>query len=411
MRLDGTGKQEIGDAAGEVERGEQALPILHLLPAKLLVVLLIALNISVSKAPIVLAQPGTHPTDSPELTAAAAVLMDYQTGHVLYSCQASKRLAPASTTKVLTALLGLELGRENEVVTVSPYAAATEGSSLYLKPGLRFDLRDLIKGALVNSGNDAAVAIGEHLAGTESNFAALMTYKAETIGALQSTFVNPHGLDNPGHCCTAYDLALITRYALSNTLFRQYVQTREDVIYEKTTQEPVPLSNTNRLLWSKMGDIRVFGVKTGTTSGAGQCLIAAALPALRQGGHPDGQVLIAVVLDSADRYGDTLRLLRYGYDQCRWTVLPRDRGLFDVPVVKSRGASVRVGPAADVCFAVSPEELPLLESRVTIRRPVMIGLPAGAVIGRLDFYLGDGFIFGTDLKTLTPAAKKSILLK
>ncbi len=126
-----------------------------------------------------------------------------------------------------------------EVVTVSPYASGTEGTSLYLRPGSRFDLRDLIKGALVNSGNDAAVAIGEHMAGSERVFASLMTYKAKTIGAVRSNFVNPHGLDNPWHYSTAYDLALITRYGLSEQLFKQFVQTRDDVIYEQKTHTPV----------------------------------------------------------------------------------------------------------------------------------------------------------------------------
>jgi D-alanyl-D-alanine carboxypeptidase (penicillin-binding protein 5/6) len=273
---------------------------------------------------------------------------------------------------------------------------------LYLRPGSSFDLRDLIRGALVNSGNDAAVAIGEHLAGSEGVFASLMTYKAKTIGALRSNFVNPHGLDNPGHYCAAYDLALITRYALSNQIFKQFVQTRDDVIYERKTHTPVHLSNTNRLLWSDNNSgIRVIGVKTGTTSRAGQCLVAAA--------EKDGQVLITVVLDSADRYADTQQLLRFGYEKCRWYRFPRGKSMFALPVVGGDHPSVQVAPSEDICFAVNSQEDNLSENLVEIRCPLKAPLPSGSLIGKIDFYLGDRFLFGTGLSTLTPVAKKYIL--
>lgn len=341
--------------------------------------------------------------DLPQVSAGAAVLMDYQTGRLLYSHLASKKMAPASTTKVLTALLGLDLGKAGEVVTVSPYASGTEGTSLYLRPGASFDLRDLIEGALVNSGNDAAVAIGEHIAGSESVFASLMTYKAKTIGAVQSAFMNPHGLDNPGHYCTAYDLALIARYGLSEQLFRQFVQTRDDVIYDDKNHTPVYLSNTNQLLWSKNDGIRVIGVKTGTTSRAGQCLVAAA--------EKDGQILITVVLGSADRYADTRQLLRYGYESCRWHKFPRGKSMLALPVAGGDRPSVLVAPDQDICFAVNPQDDPLLEKRMEVKCPLRAPLPSGRLIGKADFYLGDRFLFGTGLLTLTPVAKKSILKK
>jgi len=338
----------------------------------------------------------------PRVSAEAAVLMDYQTGRVLYGYQASKELPPASTTKIITALLGLEMGQTGEVVTVSPYAAGTEGTSLGLQQGLTFDLHDLIEGALVNSGNDAAVAIGEHLAGNENLFASLMTCKALTIGAVRSNFMNPNGLDNPEHYCTAYDLALITRYALNNPLFRQFVQTREDVIYESRTHAPVHLNNTNRLLWNTENrEFRVIGVKTGTTSSAGQCLVAAA--------DQHGQVLVAVVLGSDDRYADIMNLLRYGYDQCRWYKLPKDQGMLSLAVEKGNRQSITVAPAENICFAVAPQDEFLLSKRVEVQGITRAPVPAGALVGRVGFYLGDHLIFETGLKTLTPIAKKSIL--
>ena len=339
----------------------------------------------------------------PGVSARAAVLMDYQTGHLLYSYMASKRMAPASTTKVLTAVLGLDMSRAGEVVTVSPYAADTEGTSLYLRPGASFNLRDLIKGALVNSGNDAAVAIGEKIAGSERTFACLMTYKAKTIGAVQSVFKNPHGLDDPGHYCTAYDLALITRYALNEQLFRQFVQTKEGVIYDQISHIPVHLGNTNRLLWSKNDGIRVIGVKTGTTSIAGACLVTAA--------EKDGQILIAVVLDSADRYADTRQLLQYGYNACRWYKFPKGKSMLALPVAGGDWPSVLAAPEEDICFAVNPMEDLLVEKRIAAKLPLKAPLISGKLIGKADFYLGDHFLFGTGLLSLTAVSKKSILKK
>jgi D-alanyl-D-alanine carboxypeptidase (penicillin-binding protein 5/6) len=347
-------------------------------------------------------QASAQQQEAPVILARSAVLMDYQTGHVLYSRMGSRSMAPASTTKVITTLLGLELGRPGEIVTVSPYASDTGGTSLELQAGSSFYLLDIIKGTLLNSGNDAASAISEHLAGNEGVFASLMTYKARTIGAVQSNFVNPHGLDHPGHSCTAYDLALITRYALGNQIFKQYVQTRDDVIYERKTRTPVLLSNTNRLLGSdKNGKFNVIGVKTGTTDSAGQCLVAAA--------EKDGKILISVVLDSSDRYADTRQLLQYGYEGCTWHRFPTDREMFAVPVVRGTMKLVPVGPAEEISFAVNSQEAPLLEKRVKIPARVRAPISSGATIGKIDFYLGDRFLFGTGLKTLTPVSKKSIL--
>jgi D-alanyl-D-alanine carboxypeptidase (penicillin-binding protein 5/6) len=213
--------------------------------------------------------------------------------------------------------------------------------------------------------------------------------------------MNPHGLDNPAHYCTAYDLALLTRYALHDELFKQFVQTREDVICDQNGQERVYLYNTNRLLRSKNGGFRVIGVKTGTTSNAGQCLVAAA--------EKDGQELIAVVLDSADRYEDARQLLQYGYEKCQWYRYPRGVSLLAAPVAGGVSPVAPIGPEDDICFAVNPDDVPLLEKRVQIGAPLKAPLVSGSLVGKVDFYLADRLLFATGLKVLTPVAKKSIL--
>ncbi|WP_211230013.1 D-alanyl-D-alanine carboxypeptidase family protein [Desulfovirgula thermocuniculi] len=261
------------------------------------------------------------------ITADAAVLMDAGTGQVLYAKNAHQPRPPASTTKILTALLALEGGVPDQLVTVSPRAAAVGESSMGLFPHQRLTLRQLVYGALLCSGNDACVAIAEHLAGSEENFVWLMNGKARELGATRTSFRNPHGLPAPGHVSTAYDLALLARYALSNPAFREIVSTR----YHAFTCPPwgvYHLHNTNRLLWSYPG---ADGVKTGTTGEAGQCLVASA--------SCGGRRLISVVLHSEDRYGDTVALLNYGF------------GAFKEDTVVEAG---QVCGQAEVSFGVAP---------------------------------------------------------
>ena len=137
------------------------------------------------------------------------------------------RRAPASTTKIVAALLAIEYGKMNEIVTVSPRAASVGGTSIWLRPGDKLMLSELIKGILMRSGNDGSTAIAEHLAGSEREFAAIMTMKAREMGALNTQFRNAHGLRAAGHYSTAYDLAVLARNAMQNKTFASLVSTRE----------------------------------------------------------------------------------------------------------------------------------------------------------------------------------------
>jgi len=243
---------------------------------------------------------------APRLQAQAAVLMDATTGVLLFDKNMHKRCAPASTTKILTAIIALESGRLHEQAIVSSRAANTPGSSMHLYPGQKISVLELVWGLLLRSGNDAAVALAEHLAGSVEAFVSLMNEKAAQIGALNSHFANPHGLTAPGHFSTAYDLAILTRYALNNPLFAEIVRTKEIIIewLDRSGQEKErTLRNTNKLLW--MFD-DADGVKTGTTDAAGPCLVASATR-----GH---QKLIAVVLNDRARWYDSMQLLKYGFD-------------------------------------------------------------------------------------------------
>ncbi|WP_238442485.1 D-alanyl-D-alanine carboxypeptidase family protein [Desulfofalx alkaliphila] len=243
---------------------------------------------------------------SPKVTADAAVLMDAKTGQVYYAKNPDKQRSPASLTKVMTIILALELGDANEIVTVSKRAEnISVGSQINLRAEEKISLGDLTKAAALFSANDSTIAIAEHLGGNHDNFVKLMNQKALAIGAVNTRFVNTNGYSVPNHYSTAYDLALITRYALKNDAFAELVSTKEATIHWAENGRKMDVRNTNRLLRSDYPGID--GVKTGTTARAGNCLIASATR--------NGQQLIAVVLHSRNRYEDAAALLEYGFNE------------------------------------------------------------------------------------------------
>lgn len=238
----------------------------------------------------------------PSVTARSAVVLDAETGEVLYEKNAYQLRAPASTTKILTSILAIECGNLNEHVTVSPYAASVGEASLHLGAFDRLTLNELVHGALIRSGNDACVAIAEHLSPSEEEFVGLMNLKAQSLGAYNTTFYNTNGLPHLKHLTTAYDLAVIARYALQNPIFSKIVQTKYYTMKWEEPQKSFFITNTNKLLWSYP---LATGVKTGTTNKAGKCLVASA--------KNGNQKIIAVILNAFDRFGDAKKLLEYGF--------------------------------------------------------------------------------------------------
>lgn len=238
----------------------------------------------------------------PQVVAQAGVLMELQTGDVLWEKNKGMRLAPASTTKIMTALVVLERSRLDEIVTIPVEATTTEGTGTNLRAGERITVENLLYALLLRSGNDAAVALAMHAAGSVAQFAALMNEKARSIGATHSQFRNPNGLPEDGHLTTAEDLALIARAALRNAEFEKIAATRTHPWKSEKWQGT--LANHNKLLGNYDGAI---GVKTGYTIKAGQCLVAAA----RRG----GSTFVAVILNSRGKaiWEDAKKLLDYGF--------------------------------------------------------------------------------------------------
>ncbi len=255
----------------------------------------------VPATPRPLSVPAPLRLELPDVTARAAVVIDGNTGRVLGGKNEHEPLPPASTTKILTAIVALEHASPSDIVTIDFDPRPTPDSSLFgLWPGAVVTMRDLLYGLMLPSGNDAAVAIARHVAGSEAAFVALMNTKLAELGLRDSHFTNPHGLDDPGLYASAYDLAQLARYGLANPEFATIVGTK--TWYARSVGMEV--ENGNALLWTYHG---ATGVKMGWTESAGETLVASA--------ERDGRRVIVALLGSLDRNADGATLLDWGFAQ------------------------------------------------------------------------------------------------
>lgn len=317
--------------------------------------------------------PGTA-WAQPSISAASYLLMESQSGQVLLAHREDEKRPPASTTKILTCITALELADPDELVAVSANADRVGDATIYLSAGEIFDLRSLLEGALIRSGNDATVAIAEQVAGDEKLFMDLVNRKARILGAIQTEFHNPHGLPHPRHLTTAYDLAVITRYAMQNEDFAGIVKTKEKVIASFNSGRRVYLKNTNKLLWRNP---EVTGVKTGTTDEAGMCLVSTA--------ERDGRRLIAVVLKSLDRYTDCEKLLNWGFEEFTLQNLKEQLGLLVVDVAGGIPACVTVQPAYEAAWSVPRGSM--IDFRVELDTPLQAPVRRGDKVGAVTVSL------------------------
>ncbi len=307
------------------------------------------------------------------LTARSAVVIDAASGQVIYERNKDERRFPASTTKIMTLILALEHSNMDDMVTVSSNAAGTEGSTLWLEAGEKIRMGDLLYGMMMHSGNDATVAVAEHIAGSVDKFAVMMTEKAHEIGAVNTNFANANGLPRDDHYTTAYDLAKITAYGYRVPGFEKIVSTKE-IDFDWVKDSSHHLRNENQMLWLYRG---ANGVKTGYTDAAGRCLVS--------GAKKDGLQLVAVVLDSVYMWNDSIKLLDYGFAQTKLKRgLSKDRLQKSVWVRGGRQATVAVHPVSDVNYPLIGGE-DAKHYTVTYDLPKIVDAPLkeGAVVGRL----------------------------
>ncbi|MBQ8732309.1 MAG: D-alanyl-D-alanine carboxypeptidase [Oscillospiraceae bacterium] len=326
----------------------------------------------------VLTQPA-----APEISAKSGILIEQTTGQILYEKNAHEKMHPASVTKIMTLLLVMEaidsgkISLEDRVVT-SDYASSMGGSEIWLAPGEEMSVHDLIKATAVSSANDAAVALGEHVAGSNDGFVAMMNRRAQELGMADTQFVNAHGLDAEGHMTSAHDIAVMSRELLSHSKILEYTTIWMDTLRDGATS----LVNTNRLIRFYKG---ATGLKTGTTSLAGSCLSASA--------SREGVSFIAVVMGCAtsdERFASARALLDHGF--ANWeTVTPELGEEFPatLPVVG--------GIADTLPLAYDPPAQVLIPkgrrgdiSRVlTLPEALEAPVEEGQVLGKVEYFLDD----------------------
>ncbi|MGC8667444.1 MAG: D-alanyl-D-alanine carboxypeptidase family protein [Chthonomonadales bacterium] len=309
----------------------------------------------------------------PPIRAASAILVDAVSGQVLYEKNADAPRPPASTTKIMTAILLLEHTHPQDVITASKRCADTEGSSLHLRPGEKITAHDLLYGLVLRSANDGCVAAAEAIAGSEGQFAQMMTAKAREIGAMHTIFRNPNGLNDPPNTTTARDLALMARYALRYPAFQEAVSTP---IYRITrsmdTRDVILRNHSIKWLAHFPG---ADGIKTGYTVPAGHCFVGSATW--------NGWRLISVVLHSPDAFGETSALMKWGFYHFEPRVLAQaGRIVARVPVQGGQEASVPAAPEAPVQVVVPKGVVPDAHLQVqtnTVEAPVAPGAQLGRV--------------------------------
>lgn len=272
--------------------------------------ILVAAIVELSLPSLKVAKAATGATPPP-LIAKSAILIDMTTGQILYAKNPYERLYPASITKIMTALLALKDGHLSDSIRASAYAVNQEPDKVYLVPGEVHSLKQMLYGLLIDSANDAAVAIAQHYGGSVQGFAAMMNKEAKQLGAVNTHFVNPNGLQNKNHYTCAYDMALIARKAMTYPEFKKIVDTKYYLWkgYEWTSD----LANLNEMLWTYPG---ANGIKTGWTDQAEQTMVVSAT----QNGHTLLAVLMKVPL-LGEIQTDATNLLNYGFSDFANTAL------------------------------------------------------------------------------------------
>ena len=339
--------------------------------------------------------------DSLGLVGEGAILIDADTGQVLYEKNPHMKLHPASTTKIMTGILAIELGNMNDTAIVDEEVVRlTDGSHIALEPGEEMNFEDLVNALLIESANDSALAIAKHISGSIEDFVKLMNDKAKELGALNTNFVNPNGLTHEKHLTTAYDLSLMAKYAMENEDFRKIVCNYTYTIpVTNKKMEMRYLKSSNRLLYStqkinvdgKTVPIKyegINGVKTGYTVVAQNCLVASA-----QRGN---QNLIAVVLKSNGRevYSDIHKLLNYGFDNFDKAAIITKGQFVDNIEIKDGINPIVAGIIKEDLFTTIPKgSMDKIDKKIVMENELQAPIEKGQSLGVVEYYL-DGQLIG-----------------
>ena len=323
-----------------------------------------------------------YAADAPTISAQSAVLINAKTKEIIYEKNAHAMRSMASTTKIMTAVLAIESGRLNELVTAENMQS--EGSSIGLENGNVLTLETLVWGMMLESGNDAAKLTANFLSGSEENFSLLMNAKAEEIGMSNTNFVTASGLDDENHYSTAYDMALLGAYAIENPVFRDICSSKRKTVRLIEPDISKTFSNHNKLLSYCDG---VFGIKTGFTKKSGRCLVSAC--------ERDGSVLVAVTLNAGDDWNDHIKLFDYGFDACE------NKNVFirlpdGIKVYSGSESSVKIALSENP-VSVSVNENTILTQRLFVPDFVYAPVRKGDTLGKAQLLSNGDVLYEYDI--------------
>ncbi|MBO5211566.1 MAG: D-alanyl-D-alanine carboxypeptidase [Clostridia bacterium] len=318
-----------------------------------------------------------------DIKAKSVILMEPHTATVLYENNCDEKLSPASITKIMSLLLVMEALDRGDitletVVTASEHACSMGGSQIWLEPNETMTVHELLKATVIASANDACVALGELISGSEEGFVALMNARAKELGMTNTTFINCTGLDAEGHLTTAYDVAVMSSELIKHELIKDYSTVWMDSLRNGESE----LVNTNKLVRFYKG---TTGLKTGTTSTAGYCLSATA--------QRDGMELVAVVMSgdtSNDRFNGAKKLLDYGFANYSFFEVEADLGdVTKVAVKKGVSKEVKIAPDGKLNLLLPKNEAKQITQRLNLKSDITAPVKKGQVVGNVDIYVGD----------------------
>lgn len=320
-----------------------------------------------------------------DISAKSAVVICAETGEVIYSKNMNECLSMASTTKIMTAILALEYGVDDEYITVTKDMISVEGTSMGLKDGDSVSLKTLVKGMLLESGNDAANAVANIVGGDIPSFVEMMNEKAQEIGMYSTSFETPSGLDGENHYSTAFDMAILGAYAINNPEFRSICSAESMVVYYGLPPYRRVLTNHNKLLSMYEG---AFGIKTGFTKKSGRCLVSAV--------EKEGKTLVAVTLNAPDDWNDHIKMYDYAFEKVSSVKLDAETQNIKLKIVGGSKTEITVKSSEIPTITTENSNLQY-SAEIFIKQFEYAPVEAGEIVGKIVYYANHVKLAETDL--------------
>ena len=355
-------------------------------------------------------ETSTKDTGTLNLNARSCIVLDRLSKKTLYGKNETSRVKMASTTKIMTAIIIIETCNLNQTIEVSKKAAGTGGSRMGLKSGDKINIKDLLYGLMLCSGNDAAVALAEAAAGSVQNFSDLMNSKAKELGLNNTNFESPHGLDSNNHYTTAYELALLSDYALKNTIFNNIVGTKNYTV--TINGYPKNLNNTNELLGNLNG---VYGIKTGFTNGANRCLVTACK-------RKDMDIICVVLGCDTKKFRttDSIKLIEYTFKNFEYVDISKkieeefnkwkleNLNYFNINKGTTNNLKLKYSNLENPIMPINKNDIPSLKIQIYINNNFNAPILEDYILGRIEITSNDILVSCCDILSANTVKRKNI---